>query len=155
MRERPRWTAKGARTPALAWLLLLLPLVLIEPARADSALVVVMSAESDVEALTRDQIINIFLGRFRLLPNGLSALPIDHPSDDIKAALYMRLVNKQPAEIRSYWSRLVFSGKTAPPHQAESRQEILARLAKSPAAIAYLPADELPPDLAVVYSLPP
>lgn len=45
--------------------------------RADTDLVVVMNTNSGIERLSRDQVINIFLGRFRQLPNGATALPVD------------------------------------------------------------------------------
>ncbi len=78
-------------------------------ARAD--LVVVVNARSNVDALTRDQVTNIFLGRYRLLPSGMTAMPIDQPAGQTeKARFYRLLVNKDLSEIDAYWARLVFSG---------------------------------------------
>jgi hypothetical protein len=41
--------------------------------------VVVVSAASAIGPLSQDQAINIFLGRYRRLPNGDLAVPIDQP----------------------------------------------------------------------------
>ena len=41
--------------------------------------VVVVNARSAVPKLSRDEVINIFLGRYRQLPTGETALPIDQP----------------------------------------------------------------------------
>ncbi len=128
----------------------------VGPARADDSLVVVMGSTSGIDSLTREEVINIFLGRFRQLPNGQAALPVDQPSDPaLLADFYQRLVNKKPAEIRAYWSRLVFSGKTAPPRQAKSQQDMLQWLSSNPGAVGYMRSDERPPQLKVVLTLGP
>ncbi|MBK1717152.1 hypothetical protein [Thiocystis violacea] len=125
-------------------------------ARADGALVVVMSGASGVDSLTREEVINIFLGRFRQLPSGQAALPVDQPEDPaLLADFYQRLVNKKPAEIRAYWSRLVFSGKTAPPRQAKSHEEGLKWLSDNPGAVGYMRSDARPSQLKVVFTLGP
>jgi hypothetical protein len=125
--------------------LLVMPLVCgVGDLRADPGLVVVMSAASGIESLNQDQVTNIFMGRFRQLPNGAAARPIDQPpGDPIRADFYQRLVHKQPSEIKAYWSRLIFSGKTSPPRQAKSREEIVTWLLKDPGAVGYLRPDQL------------
>lgn len=121
-------------------------------AHGAAELVVVANAGSGVASLTREQVVNIFLGRFRQLPNGMTALPVDQPVDDARRAeFYRRLVGKNPAEIRAYWARLVFSGKTSPPHQAATQQEALQWLAQHPGAVGYLASDSLQPSLTVVF----
>ncbi|NEV62090.1 hypothetical protein [Thiorhodococcus minor] len=119
-----------------------------------SGIVVVMSANSGIEALTREQVINIFFGRFRKLPNGETAVPVDQPAGaPLKSAFYRQLVNKDLAEIRAYWARLVFSGRTAPPEQTKTEQEALQLLLEQPGAVGYLWEGSLPPRLRVVFDL--
>ena len=140
------------------WPLLLLVVLLVElgSVRADGRLVVVINETGGVERLTHEQVVNIFLGRFRQLPNGLAATPIDRPRDDeLMADFYRLLVDKTPAEIRSYWSRLIFSGKTAPPRQAQSGQDLHKWLVEIPGAIAYMRPEECLPPLVVVLTLGP
>lgn len=115
-------------------------LLLLQPvAGAMADVVVVANPRSGVEKLSRDEVINIFLGRFRQLPSGLSAQPVDLPAGHPdKAVFYLRLVNKDLAEINAYWSRLVFSGRTTPPVQAKSADDLLEFIAKTPGAIGYI-----------------
>lgn len=118
----------------------LLALLLASPAAAD--LVVVVNAGSGVERLSHNEVINIFLGRYRQFPSGLAARPIDQPVDHpLKAQFYRKLVNKDLAEINAYWARLIFSGKTSPPRQAASPGEVVALLTHSRGAIGYLDRD--------------
>jgi len=118
----------------IAFLLILQP---IAESRAD--VVVIANPRSGIDRLSRDEVINIFLGRFRQLPSGLSVQPVDLPATQPeKAIFYLRLVNKDLSEINAYWSRLVFSGRTSPPVQAKSTDDLLDFIAKTPGAIGYV-----------------
>jgi len=120
-------------------LLLLFMLLALLGARAAAEPVVVVSAASSMGQLSQDQVINIFLGRYRGLPGGGTALPIDQPEGEpLRAEFYRRLVNKNLNEINAYWSRLVFSGKTSPPLQAANAAEVMLILSGNPDSIAYI-----------------
>lgn len=117
--------------------LILAGLAFAAPARAD--LVVITHPRAGVDQLTREQVINIFLGRFRQFSSGIAAEPIDLPPDTAeKAAFYQKLVGKELAEINAYWARLVFSGRTQPPRQATSAAQMLELVASTPGAIGYV-----------------
>jgi len=113
-------------------------------AHAGAILVVVVNPASGVETLTREDVINIFLGRYRRLPSGILAQPIDQPTGQAaKALFYKLLVNKDLADINSYWSRLIFSGKTKPPWQAHDSREVVKWVSTLSGAIAYMPLDQV------------
>jgi ABC-type phosphate transport system substrate-binding protein len=125
---------RGAR---LTLLTLLLPLLwLPHPAHAQDV-VVIVNAGSHTRSLTRDQVVDIFMGRFRQLPSGATALPIDVADTALRRTFYQRLVHKSLAEIGSYWARLVFSGQASPPFQAPDTRTALKLVATNPDAIAY------------------
>lgn len=141
-----------------AWPRLLFALCLALPpgagARAD--LVVVVNAKSGVESLSLDEAVNIFMGRYRQLPSGLAALPVDQPEGQPeKARFYHLLVNKSLSEINAYWARLIFSGKTSPPHQARSTAEVLDWLGRQRGAVAYLERSQVDPRFRIVLELEP
>lgn len=117
----------------------LVALLLVAAAAANADPVVVVSANSTLQRITRDDAINIFMGRYRGLASGGTALPIDQPETSaLRAEFYRKLVNKEIHEINAYWSRLVFSGRTAPPLQAASPAEVTAWLDSNPLAVAYI-----------------
>lgn len=119
--------------------LLVAALALPPGAMPHADMVVVASARSGVDRLSRSEAINIFLGRFRQLPSGKSALPIDQPENSMeKRRFYRLLVNKDLDEINAYWTRLRFSGKTSPPRQARSQGDILDWLAEREGAVTYM-----------------
>ena len=119
--------------------LLLAGLGVFTPLPAAAELVVVVNPKSGVERLNRDEVINIFLGRYRQLPSGITAQPVDLPAaQPEKALMYRLLVGKDLDQIASYWSRLVFSGRTSPPVQAGSAEDVLRYVAANRGAVGYL-----------------
>jgi len=133
--------------------LFLLP-ALVTLARAE--LVVVAHPDSGIKEMTRDELINIYLGRFRRLTNGLVAEPIDAPIDSpLRAQFYQQLVGKNLSDINAYWARLIFSGKTRPPQSSQSVDEAVKHVANKPAALTYLPREQVDRRVRIVFSFPP
>lgn len=117
-------------------------------------MVVIAHPKSGIDKLSRTEVINIFLGRFRQLPSGISAQPVDLPQAyPEKARFYRVLVNKDLAEINSYWSRLVFSGRTAPPMEARSQEDLINIISRTPGAIGYIARSKLDARVKLVYEL--
>lgn len=117
-------------------------------------LVVIAHPKSGIDKLGRNDVINIFLGRFRQLPSGLTAIPVDLPADNgERNAFYRQLVNKELAEINAYWARLVFSGRTTPPRQANTVDEALDFVATTPGAIGYVDRGQVNGRVKVVFDL--
>ncbi len=134
--------------------LLFITLALVPVASPRADLVVVANARSGIEKLTRNDVVNIFLGRFRQLPTGDTARPADQPDDaPEKARFYRLLVNKELTDINAYWTRLVFSGKTTPPYQAKTRDDLAAWLNRYPGAIAYMERSQVGSGTHVVLEL--
>lgn len=136
-------------------MLLLACVAWVSPLLARADLVVVVSADSGITRLTRDEVVNIFLGRYRRLSNGATAIPLDIGGDTPeREAFYRQLVGKSLPEINAYWARLVFSGRTTPPEELSSQREVLARVARDPVAIGYVDRSNLNSKVKVVYELP-
>jgi ABC-type phosphate transport system substrate-binding protein len=108
------------------------------PARAETV-VVVANAQGSVGQLTREEVINVFMGRYRKLPDGSAAVPLDlDPDSPVRKAFYRRLLGKSLEEINAYWARLVFAGRTTPPVETAGPADVLARVAENPHAIGYV-----------------
>ncbi len=124
------------------------------PVSARADMVVVMSASSGVERLSRDQVVNIFMGRYRKLPDDTVAAPLDVGQDTPERQYFYRhLLNKTLAEINAYWARLLFSGKTAAPEEVASQRKVLERVAHDPHAIGYVDRQHLNERVKVVYEI--
>ncbi|CAK0747885.1 conserved hypothetical protein [Gammaproteobacteria bacterium] len=119
-----------------------------------SEVVVIIHPGSGIDKLNREDVINIFLGRFRQLPSGISAQPIDLPADQPeKANFYHLLVNKELSDINSYWARLQFSGRIVPPRQARSTEDLLNFISSTPGAVGYLDRTKVDTRVKVILDL--
>jgi hypothetical protein len=109
---------------------------------AQQELIIVVNAKG-IDSLSQNDVINIFLGRLRQFPTGQQAYPIDQPEQNpLRALFYEALVHKSLAEIKSYWSRLIFSGKTSPPYEASATETVQDWLLNTSGGIGYLAATQ-------------
>jgi hypothetical protein len=98
--------------------------------------VVIANLQSGVETLSREDVINLFMGRQKRLPSGIVALPVEQAQPAAtRARFYQLLVKKDIADINAYWARLFFSGQAQPPRQAHSAEEVLQQVAANKGAI--------------------
>lgn len=124
-------------------------------ASAWADLVVVANPKSGIEKMSREEVVFVFMGRWRQLPSGIAAQPVDSPIDSPeRAAFYRQLVNKSPSEIKAYWSRLVFSGGARPPISSESREEQLRILSSTQGAVGYLERSMIDNRVRIVFEFP-
>jgi ABC-type phosphate transport system substrate-binding protein len=134
-------------------LFLFLSLMLLAPLAA-AELVVVANPQSGIERLTQEEVVNIYLGRYRRLASGVTAEPVDLGGDTLtRARFYRALVGKSLAEINAYWARLVFSGRTRPPHVAENVETALQYVAARSGALAYVERAQADRRVRVVFEL--
>lgn len=133
--------------------LLFWSLAALAPA-AHAELVLVASPQSGIDRLTQDEVVNIYLGRYRRFASGLAAEPLDHPLDsEVRARFYRRLVGKSPAEINAYWARLVFSGKTRPPQVVANAEDMLRIVVTQPGTLAYVERAQADARVKIVFEL--
>ena len=106
---------------------------------AVSDAVVVVSAQSSVMALSQSEIVDIFLGNTRVLPNGDKAMPIDQAEgSSIRDEFYAKFAGKSAAQMKAHWSRIIFTGRGHPPKEAALDGEAKKRIVDNPNAIGYL-----------------
>lgn len=110
---------------------------------AMAEVVVVVSAQNPVQALSKTQVADIFLGRSKRFPDGSNAVPIDQPEaaaahDDF----YGKFLERSPAQMKAYWSKIIFTGRGQPPREI-SADELKKFLSRNPNAIGYLDSSAL------------
>lgn len=122
----------------LQLLLALVMLPLMSAVRAQT-LVVIVNPTIGVQHLSRREVMDIFLGRYRTFPSGASALPIDlDVSSAARTQFYLLLAHKDSSDMGSYWARLTFSGKISPPFVVSDARMAIDIVANNPNAIAYV-----------------
>ena len=101
--------------------------------------VAVVSAKSPVTTLNPNQVADIFLGKTSRFPDGSEAVPIDQVEDSpARERFYTAFTGKSPAQVKAYWSKIIFTGRGQPPRQVSNSAEARKAVAANPNAIAYI-----------------
>lgn len=117
-------------------------------------IVVVVNPKNSVAKLSRDEVIDVFMGRNRLLSSGITAMPLDLPGAAVEREnFYSRLTGKSMSEINAYWARLVFTGHASPPALMRSQEEIMQRVIDNPRAVGYVSRSKVTSKVKVIFEL--
>lgn len=100
---------------------------------AQADVVVVVSAKSSADKLSKEQVADIFLGK------STSMVPLDQAAGaPVRDEFYTKVTGQNAAQVKTIWAKLSFSGKGTPPKALGSDDEVKAQLAANPNAIAYM-----------------
>lgn len=100
------------------------------PAFAD---VVVVVNPANTEAISKDQVANVFLGK------STAFTPIDQADGSaIRGEFYKKVADKDAAQAKALWSKLVFTGKATPPKEVASSADVKKAIAANPKGIGYI-----------------
>jgi ABC-type phosphate transport system substrate-binding protein len=124
---------KAPGVPKLAMLLALAGNI------AAAEVVAVVSPQNPTTTLSRKEVSNIFLGKTNRFPNGQPAVPIDQAEgSQPRQEFYRNVSNQQPADLKAYWSRMIFTGRGQPPMVVDRDEQVKKALAGRPTGIGYI-----------------
>ncbi len=126
-------------------------MALVFPFTLRADIVVIVNKDNAVSSMSKSQIIDLFMGRYRAYPDGRRADPIDNGVANLKQEFYGGLTGMTLARVNAYWSRVRFTGRTRPPIQLKNSVAVANFVAKNPKAIAYIEKKYLNSELKVVY----
>ena len=122
-------TAVGAAAPAMA------------------EVVVVVNAKAAESTMTKEQVAQFFLGK------STAMTPVDQAdSSPVRAEFYKKVADKDAAQAKALWSKLVFTGKATMPKEVGDNAGVKAALAANPKAIGYIDKSAVDATVKVVYS---
>lgn len=104
-------------------------------------MVVVANPHVAENSIPRSELRRLFLGQSNTLQSGSHAVAID-VAGDYRNAFYQGVLKKTPEQMASYWARMIFTGKGAPPQQV-SVKEVKGLVANTPGAISYLDSSQV------------
>ena len=122
-------------------------LFLALPAMAD--VVVVVNPKAAEASMTKDQVAQFFLGKSSAMS------PIDQPeSNPVRAEFYKKVTDKDASQVKSLWSKLVFTGKATMPKEAADSAAVKKMVASDPKAIGYIDKSAVDASVKVIYTAP-
>jgi ABC-type phosphate transport system substrate-binding protein len=120
-------------------------LALALPAMAD--VVVVANPKAAESSMTKDQVAQFFLGKSSAMN------PVDQPeSAPVRAEFYKKVTDKDASQVKSLWSKLVFTGKATMPKEAADSAAVKKMVASDPKAIGYIEKSAVDASVKVIYT---
>ncbi len=102
-------------------------------------IVVVVSVNSTIKSLNKEQVANLFLGKSSIYPDGSAAIPIEQSDDtETHQEFHKSITEKSASQLKSYWSKMIFSGKGTAPKEVASNAELLTLISSNPTMLGYI-----------------
>jgi hypothetical protein len=122
----------------------LLLAALAMPARAE--LVVIVSAKANAPA--NELICQAYLGKTK------QPVPVNLPEKNpVRDQFYAKACHKDPAQVRSIWSKLIFTGGGTPPQEVDSEQDMKKTVAADPSRIGYIDKKDVDASVKIIATL--
>jgi len=113
---------------------------------------VVVSKNFDVADLSKFQVKRIFLSiTNKVDSNKVKVYEIKNTS--YKKEFYQNVSGKSLGQLRSYWARLIFTGKAQAPKQLQDVKELIAKMQEDNRVISYVLSSQITSDMRVLYTM--
>lgn len=121
---------------------------------SQAELVVIANPAAGVDELDKGAVKQLFLGKTRKLA-GQKVKLLDQVSGSAdRENFYKQVTGKSSAQLKSYWSRLIFTGKGKPPEVIGDGPAVKAREAGTVGAVGYVDATQVDSSVKVLFRLP-
>jgi len=122
----------------------------VSPAASATIYVVANTAAKTID-VTNDQLKQLFLDESTIVVNGVKLRPIDAPSNsEVRREFYKIVAQRSATQMKSYWARMVFTGKGIPPQTSTSEAEVEKVIATDGQKIGYLSRKPSDPNVQIV-----
>lgn len=123
------------------------------PGRSDAEsrreLMVIVNKANAVGSITRAELSSIYLGKRKTWATGEIVKPCDFQEpgvDEEQAAMghfSVRYINKDLSSLKSYWIKMIFSGKGDPPPIFKKAEDVIRFVSENPGSLGYLYSDQV------------
>ena len=116
---------------------------------ASAETVVIVSQKNPATRMFSEQASQFFLGKSTLFT------PVDQAEGSpIRADFYRKVADKDAAQVKALWPKLVFTGKGTPPKEYNGNAEVKKAVAADPKAIGYIDKSAVDDTVKVILTLP-
>ena len=108
----------------------------------DRGFVVIVHVDNPSGPLEPRALSKFFLKKVKRWPNDTTVAVVDLDEDSPVREAFTRAVHdKSVSAIKSYWQRMIFSGRDVPPDELATDAEVIERVAAEVGAIGYVSSD--------------
>lgn len=113
--------------------------------------VVVGHTGTTPDTATKQELAYIFLKKRTTWSTGYKAKPVDQRTKTaIRTAFSTQVLGKSVNAVTSYWQGQVFGGKSSPPEELASDEDVTAYVSKTPGAVGYISPASITPSVTVI-----
>lgn len=119
---------------------------------ASAEIAVIVNSSNPNNNLDQATVGKIFLGKSKSFPDGSQAVPIDQDEGSAaRDSFNSTVLGKSSSQLKSYWSRLIFTGKGTPPKQSGNDAAVKKLVADNPNIIGYVDSSAVDSSVKVVH----
>ncbi len=122
---------------------------------AQAGVAVIAHPNNPLAGITQEQLARIYLGKTSEFPNGAPVTALDLREGSVtRTKFYKSITDKNEADLKAYWSRLLFTGKAQPPKEMNDDEAVKDWVSKNPDALGYVDGKSLDKSVKVLLILP-
>ncbi len=112
---------------------------------------VITNIDNKLDSLSAKDVRSIYLGRKNSI-NSIVIKPVQLVNGNAAHEfLLQNIIGKKPKQYKAYWTRLIFSGKSAPITTLKSEQEVLNWIQNNSNGIGYISTSAITDKVKVLY----
>lgn len=117
--------------------------ILIYTGSAIAEPTIIVNESMPVNELSKNDVKQIFIGKKRNWENGDSIIPVILKAGETHKTFLMKFLHKSEAQFKTYWKKLVFTGRGQAPQEFKTESELVEYVAKTKGAIGYIDSASL------------
>jgi ABC-type phosphate transport system substrate-binding protein len=103
---------------------------------------VIVAPSNPVDGVDRRFLLEAFLRKTTVWPDGQPLRPVDQPADSPTRRRFSEDALRRPVSgVKEYWLQAIFSGRGVPPPEVDSDAEVVKFVLQTAGAIGYVSAD--------------
>lgn len=111
-------------------------------------IVVIVNPKNPATRMFSEQAGQFFVGKSTLFT------PVEHTDGPLRTEFYRKVLDKDTAQVKAIWSKLVFTGKATAPKELGSSAEVKKAVAADPNAIGYIEKSAADDTVKVILTIP-
>jgi len=116
---------------------------------------IIANAANPEASISAGEAKKIFLGKRTSFPGGAWAAPVDQVEGSAtRDTFYQKAAHKDAAQMKAYWSKMIFSGKATPPEAVADDAAVKAWVAGNKDGIGYVDSGVVDSSVKVLLTLP-
>lgn len=103
---------------------------------------VIVAPSNPVDGVDRRFLLEAFLGKKATWPDGQTLRPVDQPADSPTRRRFSDdALRRSVSAVKAYWLQAIFSGRSVPPPEVDSDNQVVKFVQQTAGAIGYVSAD--------------